>query len=366
VSAQQTRKYYIAAEDVLWNYSPINEPPPEGDTWLSQATDRIGRINKKIRYVQYTDATFATKSNISADWEHLAILGPLIRAEVGDTIEVTFRNRVPAGGKSLSVHAHALFYTKANEGLDGVAPGQTKVYTWQATDRTGPGPKDPSAVLWLYHSHIDVLADYYTGLYGPILITRKGAAKSAADPTPTDVQREFVVSLGIFDETFSHYIDDNIRTYAPAAATLLDPLDADFQEANKKHTINGRMYNNVPGLTAVKGETVRWYVAGFGDEEDVHTAHWHAQTVVEKGERKDVLDLLPAQTRTVEMIVDTVGSWQLHCHVQGHGNDGMQTQFEITGTPDTPVVTGVTRTYFIAADQVTWDYAPSNFNLNKS
>ncbi len=49
----------------------------------------------------------------SAADEHLGLLGPTIRAEVGDEIRVVFSNRMryPA-----SVHSHGVLYNKSSEG----------------------------------------------------------------------------------------------------------------------------------------------------------------------------------------------------------------------------------------------------------
>jgi hephaestin len=63
-------------------------------------------------------------------WEHLGLLGPIIRGTVGDTILVTFKNMVP-GGHNLSIHAHGVFYTKESEGApydDGLAGGLLLYY----------------------------------------------------------------------------------------------------------------------------------------------------------------------------------------------------------------------------------------------
>lgn len=53
----------------------------------------------------------------------------------------------------------------------------------------------------------------------------------------------------------------------------------------------------------------------FGTEVDLHTAHWHSQTFIYDGHRSDVIELLPATFRTVEMEVDNEGTWMVHCHV---------------------------------------------------
>lgn len=44
--------------------------------------------------MEYTDDTFISKKNRSADEAHLGFLGPVIRAEVGDEIKVLFKNKV--------------------------------------------------------------------------------------------------------------------------------------------------------------------------------------------------------------------------------------------------------------------------------
>src|SRR5579864_354988 len=82
-----TRHYYIAAEDVTWNYAPsgINllNALPIRQPWLKLEW-------QKTRFIEYTDDTFTTKKP-QPDW--LGILGPVIRAEVGDEVVVDFYNR---------------------------------------------------------------------------------------------------------------------------------------------------------------------------------------------------------------------------------------------------------------------------------
>jgi manganese oxidase len=55
---------------------------------------------------------------------------------------------------------------------------------------------------------------------------------------------------------------------------------------------------------------------GLGNEDDVHTAHWHGVTVQERSKRQaDALVLLPGVTYTVDSIADNPGTWLFHCHV---------------------------------------------------
>ena len=66
----------------------------ESSEYFIQAEDRIGGTYKKALYIEYTDDTFSTPKNRTEDELHLGSLGPIIRGEVGDTIEVVFRNKV--------------------------------------------------------------------------------------------------------------------------------------------------------------------------------------------------------------------------------------------------------------------------------
>ena len=48
----------------------------------------------KALYFEYTNASFSEKKVRNVSESYLGILGPIIRAEVGDEIHVTFRNLV--------------------------------------------------------------------------------------------------------------------------------------------------------------------------------------------------------------------------------------------------------------------------------
>ena len=56
--------------------------------------------------------------------------------------------------------------------------------------------------------------------------------------------------------------------------------DADFQESNLMHGINGYVFGNLHGLEMTAGEKVDWYLVGLGNEVDLHTVHFHGQTFV--------------------------------------------------------------------------------------
>jgi manganese oxidase len=347
--------YYIAADEVEWDYAPsgINKVMGmkfEGYplTFVEQGSHRIGKVYRKAVYREYTDESFSHLNPRAPEWEHAGILGPIIRAEVGDTIRVIFKNNAT---KSYSLHPHGVFYNKDSEGSmyddgtsgtdkedDSVPPGRTHLYTWQVPERAGPGPGDPSSLVWLYHSHST--KDVESGLVGAIIITKRGMA--GADGKPKDVDREFISLYMFFDENVSWYLDHNIETYTsdPKGVKKLEfaPVDNDgilsatgtgFAAANFKATINGFIYANMPMMTMRKGERVRWYLLSLGEGVNFHTPHWHGNVVLDNGKRTDVVTLLPAQMLTVDMVPDDPGTWLYHCHIDEHMDAGMVALYKV-------------------------------------
>jgi manganese oxidase len=333
-SNPKVHTYYIAADPVTWNYLPGPKIyANHGERELSLGTPRIkSTIYRKALYREYTDATFTTLKPRPPEWEHLGILGPLIRAEVGDVIKVVFKNNL---GIVCSMHPHGLDYDKESEGAyysespqvppdashkgDAVRPGEVFTYTWTVPERSGPGPMDPSSILWMYHSHFNESRDMNSGLLGPIIVSRKGSTRP--DGMPKDVDREFVVSFSVFDESASAYFMMNIVHDQKYSSTEI--TNPNFAKALEYYTINGFTYGTLPELTMKKGERVRWYLMANGNEDDVHAPHWHGATVLANAMRTDTLSLNPMGMIVADMIPDNPGRWLFHCHVNDHYDGGM-------------------------------------------
>jgi FtsP/CotA-like multicopper oxidase with cupredoxin domain len=358
VPAGTTRTYYVAADEVQWDYAPSGrdeamgmEFDDIGKAFTQSGPHRIGRIYKKAVYHEYNDATFSTLKQRGPDEQYLGILGPVLRGAVGDTIKVVFRNN---GTHPFSMHPHGVLYEKDSEGADyndatsgadkedgGVPPGQTHTYTWKIPERAGPGPNDPSSVFWLYHSHADELRDVASGLFGVIVVTRRGNAR--ADGRPKDVDHEFVSMYIAINENESWYLDDNIRDHTTdpkgidrkeasgmTATGIVTPVaGTGFIDTNIKWSINGYLYGNMPLMTMKKGDRVRWYVATLGDFNNAHTPHWHGNTVLVAGQRTDVLSVTSAQMITADMVPDAPGIWLYHCHISDHMLAGMVARYEV-------------------------------------
>lgn len=318
VSLAATRHYYVAAEDVVWDFAPSNQnlihcmdsaSCPVPAPWTSS------HIFNKTRYIEYTDGSFSATKDQPV-W--LGVLGPIIRAEEGDTVKVHFRNNSAQG--SFGMHPHGFRYTKDNEGahytgVDAgtppgagaeIPPGESFDYEWIADADSAPGAGDPSSKVWWYHSHVDEAADTNRGLLGPIIITKKGMAK--ADGSPKDVDKEFVTAFMIFNED-------------------------DGRERGLMHSINGYIFGNLTGLVMNNGDRVRWYALGMGNELDNHSAHWHGKTLTvgapSIARRTDVVELMPASMVTADMKADNPGEWMYHCHVADHIDAGMMTSYRI-------------------------------------
>jgi FtsP/CotA-like multicopper oxidase with cupredoxin domain len=349
-AASRTHTYFIAADEVTWDYAPSGSNQISGKAFdeterpfVEAQAHSVGKVALTALYREYTDSTFKQIKPRPPAWAHLGFLGPLLRAEVGDTIRIVFRNntRFP-----VTMHPHGLLYAKDSEGAPyadntattdkaGVPTGGVHVYVWPVPERAGPASGDPSSILWMYHSHVHEEQDISSGLMGPIIVSAHGTTRR--DGTPKDVDREFVVAFAELDENASQYLRQNIKAYMTdpggvhvetvfGVPQVAPPPEGQF---NFKETLNGFLFGNGPMLTMRVGERVRWYLmAATGFE--IHSPHWHGNTVQIQHARTDVAALLPMGMIVADMVPDNAGVWLFHCHVSNHMRMGMQTRYEVT------------------------------------
>jgi manganese oxidase len=329
----KTRRYFIAAEPEMWDYVPQGAdvvcgkplPPP----LLAQ------RRGGKVRYVQYTDATFTAKV---IQKPNLGIMGPVLRGTVGEFIAVTFFNRTT---QPLSMHPHGVKYDKDSEGAlyqprpglgAAVGPSAKFTYVWHLDEGSGPLPAEPSSKGWLYHSHVNGDEEAGMGLVGFIIVT--DAKRARPDGTPNDIDRELAALFMTFDESGLGAAEKEAAEYGNLGGGGPPPKPwaqvQELLEAGARPGINGYLFGNLPGLEANEGERVRWYVFGLGGEDDFHTAHWHGLRVVEDGRRRtDNIELMPATMKVADMMADNPGTWLFHCHVAEHMTEGMFANFTV-------------------------------------
>src|SRR5581483_8409596 len=276
-SAPKVRTYYLSAEEIDWDYTPNGMDVMMGKDFdgyskifTEHKADRIGRTYRKAVFFEYIYGTYPTRKPRPPELAHMGLLGPVIRAEVGDTIKVVLRNQTSF---PFSLHPHGVAYVRDSEGAmygdgmerpeaDGlVPPGKTHTYTWLVRKEAGPGPGDGSSIAWLYHSHNFEPKDVNAGLIGAIVITRRGMARP--DGSPVDIAREFFSLFMIIDENQSRYFGHNVQSHIadPAKVNLGEfipvdpegngdlPLGTGFGISNMKSTINGYLFSNGPLIT---------------------------------------------------------------------------------------------------------------------
>lgn len=238
--------------------------------------------------------------------------GPVIEMTEGDCLAITVVNRVPRSTLEslrtdpttpigVSLHVHGVKYRPSSDGTaeadSFVPPGQSRTYVWYAAPRVVTAGRITSigtAGTWWYHDHVvgtrHGTAGVSAGLVGGLVVRR------AQDlPRP---DRTFTVVMG------------------------------------PGHEINfGR-----GAYEAVEGERVEFIVIGVGD--NFHTFHLHghnwADTRTGLADTTGDVRLIDAKTvgpsesfglqiRAGESVGH--GDWMLHCHVQGHSDQGMSTMF---------------------------------------
>ncbi|XP_029789209.1 coagulation factor V [Suricata suricatta] len=322
--------YYIAAEEISWDYSKFAQSETDNED-IDDVPENT--VYKKVVFRKYLDGTFTKRDPIGELEEHLGILGPVIRAEVDDVIQVRFKN---LASRPYSLHAHGLSYEKSSEGKsyedespewfkedNAVRPNSSYTYVWHATPRSGPENPGSACRAWAYYSAVNPEKDIHSGLIGPLLICQKGVLHKESN-TPMDM-REFVFLFMVFDERKSWYYEkkpQSARAWSRTSST---------ETSHKFYAINGMIYS-LPGLRMYKQEWVRLHLLNMGGSRDIHVVHFHGQTLLENGTQQHQLGvwpLLPGSFKTLEMKASKSGWWLLNTGVGENQRAGMQTQFLI-------------------------------------
>jgi len=286
----------------------------------------IGSRYKKALFFGYTDDTFTEKMDHP---EHLGFLGPVIKGEVGETVEIFFMNK--------ATRPYNMFPWGAVNKEDfidedhSVQPGEVKRYLWKIPESSRPQANQPRCISSIYVSAVDRVADVSTGLMGPLLICDEGGID---DPT---VDHDFYLQFHEVDENLSHYFSDNVEIFLGEDPDMFEG-DGDFEESNKMKAVNGLLWRT-PGLEMFSGETIRWHLIGWGSEKDYHSVHFHGHTytfINDGAHTGDVFEVYPGFLGTVTMRVEEVGTWLLHCHVFQHLEGGMEITYTVKSKDEVP------------------------------
>uniref|UniRef100_A0A665V4S1 Coagulation factor V n=1 Tax=Echeneis naucrates TaxID=173247 RepID=A0A665V4S1_ECHNA len=268
------KTYFIAAEEFQWDYGGYGQRRQDKVLQESRET-----IFTKVIFRRYLDSTFNIPDIRGELDEHLGILGPLIKAEVGQSIVVVFKNN---GNRPYSIHPNGVSYTKLTE----VQPNSTFTYMWKVNSNVGPSEHESACRTWTYYSGVNPEKDIHSGLIGPLLVCRKGTLTKS----PTDV-REFMLLFMTFDESQSWYYERNREIIQRKTRRKLLGTNEHF----KFHSINGIIFN-LKGLRMYTNQLARWHLINMGSPKDVQSIHFHGQTFLNKktsSYRQAVYPLLP-------------------------------------------------------------------------
>jgi manganese oxidase len=274
--AGNRREYWIRAEQRRWNIVPDGR-----DQMLGKKVRGKTKFNA-FGYRAYTQ-DFATPIGKAT------VPGPLIEAEVGDTIVVNFQNTLSS---PVTIHPHGVQYSVEMDGAykgrhtdpgGFVQQGETFQYAWEATaDTVG---------AWLYHDHgpLDPVP-LFKGLFGPLIVRPKGGPKP---------DKEFFVAF---------------HSFMPVATGLNSPF----------WCINGRAYTgNTPTYRARVGQRVAWHVYGIDDAFHTFHIHGHRWQDPNGGKIIDNQTLGPGDSISATYVENNPGRWLYHCHVFSHLHQGM-------------------------------------------
>uniref|UniRef100_A0A8C7WL70 ferroxidase n=1 Tax=Oncorhynchus mykiss TaxID=8022 RepID=A0A8C7WL70_ONCMY len=319
--------YYIAAEEVVWDYAPNMPEYIDGDfkfKYLKRSPERIGQKYKKAVYTQYKDAKFTERAENKQRKMEVGIIGPVIRAQIHDVIKIVFKNMAT---RPYSIYPHGLTIDKVAEGANypaggnqthGVQPGETHTYVWQVIEEDEPLAGDSQCLTRMYHSAVNTPRDIASGLVGPLLICKTLSLQLKSD-------KEQHAMFTVFDENKSWYLDDNIVSYSePAKVKKEDP---EFYKSNVMHTINGYVFESGQLLGFCNGEIVTWHVSSVGEQDYIQTATFYGHTFDLNDQTEDFLSLFPMTGETITMNMDNIGVWLLASMNSHETTKGMRVKF---------------------------------------
>jgi hypothetical protein len=337
----EVRQYFVAADPIVWNYTPsgTNEltgvplgsttkdlyvaPGPEHPATYLNGTYPMETF-LKCAYEQYTDGSFGTLVSRPASEAYLGLAGPLIYAAVGDTIRIEFRNNCPfatnlsAPGLTAGADHPGSNSSRSSNGSGGpVAPGGTWNYTWPVLASAGPPAGGPASTMWMYTDGVAPLNGTDTGLFGAVVVSSDSVA--GPDGIPDDVAANFVLLLGAMNETESPYFAYNLAHYVPDLYAL--------HVSGVRYAINGYNFGNLPMITVTQGEHVRWYVGDVGASTVVPA--WTGNTLVEGGVNIAAAGVAPGSTTALDMWANNSGVWLVDSADPSDLAGGMEARYTV-------------------------------------
>ncbi|WAR20261.1 HEPH-like protein [Mya arenaria] len=321
--AETTPRYYIGAVYVEWDYAPIKiHPTSPSFIYVRNGSDFVGTIYTKTVFREFTDNTF---TQMKPHHVNLGVIGPFIRGNVGDTIEIHLKNMATFPLNIVPKNLPFADGSVINRALP-TDPGKVRIYRYSIPYRSGPKRKQQKCIGTIYTSRVDPLKDAHSGLIGPMVICKTGTLDQDGQTTDS-IKVEFATAFFIFDENLSHHSTANFAARAPARVDVADP---DFMQSNLYYSINGYIYGNLNGLDMEVGQRSAWYVLEWvWMTTSIQCISMDSYTENKIKIRGDVLEVYAGTYETVEMKAYNPGTWFFHCHVSTHVEAGMEGAYRV-------------------------------------
>ncbi|WP_336326918.1 multicopper oxidase domain-containing protein [Halovenus sp. HT40] len=240
-----------------------------------------------------------------ADDHEPSIPGPIYQVPEGEAFQIHYEN---THKRPHTVHTHAVYKDWEDDGAPSggssrINPGESYTYDYVADE---PG-------VHAYHCHVQTDTHLDMGMYGILHVIPE-------EREPVD--KEYYLTLRDWDSQLhdSHVYDD----------VSYDPRE----RSSDTYTINGRSapttFHPEKGspLVVEDGDRVRVHLVNAGYESHPFHTHGHRFEVVRDDgalvpeaarHEKDVVDVAPAQRRTIEFTAEAdPGIYPAHCHKAHH------------------------------------------------
>lgn len=284
--------------------APIRGRPPQFVTLELEAVELEGRLAEGSSYQYWTF--------------NQQVPGPFLRVRVGDTVELTLKNR-QASQVTHSIDLHAVTGPGGGSSVLSVTPGEQKTLTFKAIK---PG-------IFVYHCATASIAHHIAnGMYGLILVEPEGGLSR--------VDREFYVMQG---ELYTTQPFGSFGLHSFKQQKILD-------EAPEYVLLNGAVgaLTTEHPLEAKVGETVRIFfgVGGPNLTSAFHIIGEHLDRVAPLGSLTSP-DLTTVQTTVVppggatmvELKVEVPGTYLLVDHALARLERGLVGHLKVEG-PENP------------------------------
>jgi hephaestin len=137
--------------------------------------------------------------------------------------------------------------------------------------------------------------------------------------------------------------------------------DDKFRDSMRKRAINGKVRCALRGLTWPAGARVRLHLLAMGDEE-LHAPLLSGHTFDFRSRRTAAAGLMASTMKTVDLVSHAAGEYLLRSASRSGADRGMQAIVSVTAGTEAPVGSKK-RTYYLAADEVQWDFLPFGTDL---